>query len=264
MRTRPTIQAVDDPESTFYVLMRPGHEPVTADWPHPLLELAPDAVRLPSVTTITGHGTNYSKSSIVVSLAMNTEWVSPITQERRDLLAHRRRLAALKAWRAARPGRFLRSGRKRAKNAFVSEEELREVHSRHWVGFQSLRSISKERWQEWGYSSANTCMNSIHEAIRAYGLRTHDQGTMTARSNRARSSRRPGEDKRTHRLRLRRERGEIRGVQCVAIKTLPGRGRGDRCSMPALTGRTYCFAHDPEKADKRAQILAVARASRVS
>ena len=175
MRTRPTIQAVDDPESTFYVLMRPGHEPVTADWPHPLLELAPDAVRLPSVTTITGHGTNYSKSSIVVSVAMNTEWVSPITQERRDLLAHRRRLAALKAWRAARPGRFLRTGRKRAKNAFVSEEELREVHSRHWVGFQSLRSISKERWQEWGYSSANTCMNSIHQAIKAYGLRTHDQ-----------------------------------------------------------------------------------------
>lgn len=42
-----TIQAIDEPESTVYVLRRPGHPPVMADWPQPLLEIAPDAVRLP-------------------------------------------------------------------------------------------------------------------------------------------------------------------------------------------------------------------------
>ena len=45
-----TIQAIDDPESTFYVLRRPGHEHVYAHWPHPLLELAPHAVWLTAVS----------------------------------------------------------------------------------------------------------------------------------------------------------------------------------------------------------------------
>jgi hypothetical protein len=220
-------------------------------------------VRLPSITTITGNHTNYSRSSIVVSLSVNTvELVSPVTQERRDELAHRRRLAALKAWRAARPRRFLKTGRKRAKTAFVSEEELREVHSRHWVGFQSLRSISKERWREWGYASANSCMNSLHEAIKAYGMRTHDRKTMAVRSNRARSTRLPGESEAAHTRRLRIARGEIRGVQCAAVKTRYGRGRGEQCSLPALTGRNYCWAHDPEREEERQRILADARSRR--
>ncbi len=44
----PTIQAVDDPESTFYVLRRPGLPDVHADWPHPLHELCPEAIRIPA------------------------------------------------------------------------------------------------------------------------------------------------------------------------------------------------------------------------
>lgn len=43
-----TIQAFDEAEGTIYVLFRTGKKPVSAAWPHPLLELAPDAVRLPS------------------------------------------------------------------------------------------------------------------------------------------------------------------------------------------------------------------------
>lgn len=46
-----TIQAVDgagEDGSTLYVLSRTGQEPITAYWPQPLLELCPDAVRIPT------------------------------------------------------------------------------------------------------------------------------------------------------------------------------------------------------------------------
>lgn len=45
-----TIQAFDDPDGTIYLLRRDGHEDVLAEWPQPLLALAPNATRLPSVT----------------------------------------------------------------------------------------------------------------------------------------------------------------------------------------------------------------------
>lgn len=45
-----TIQAFDDPDGTIYLLRRDGHADVLAEVPQPLLQLAPDAIRLPSVT----------------------------------------------------------------------------------------------------------------------------------------------------------------------------------------------------------------------
>jgi hypothetical protein len=44
----PTIQAVDTDDETLYVLRAPGEDPVVAYWPQPLLELRPDAVRVPA------------------------------------------------------------------------------------------------------------------------------------------------------------------------------------------------------------------------
>lgn len=38
------IYAVDEPDSTFYVLSRRGHFVAAADWPHPLQKAYPDAV----------------------------------------------------------------------------------------------------------------------------------------------------------------------------------------------------------------------------
>jgi hypothetical protein len=43
---KPTIQAVDEPEGTIYVLRRPGRPPLYHSWPQPLLQLEPEAVRI--------------------------------------------------------------------------------------------------------------------------------------------------------------------------------------------------------------------------
>lgn len=37
------IYAVDEPDSTFYVLSRRGHFVAAADWPHPLQKAYPEA-----------------------------------------------------------------------------------------------------------------------------------------------------------------------------------------------------------------------------
>ena len=44
----PSIQAVDDPDGTIYILRRPGMDPVMAPWPQPLLLLEPTALMIES------------------------------------------------------------------------------------------------------------------------------------------------------------------------------------------------------------------------
>jgi len=46
----PTIQAIDTNEETFYVLRECGKVVATADWPHPLELLRPDARRITCYT----------------------------------------------------------------------------------------------------------------------------------------------------------------------------------------------------------------------
>jgi len=48
-----TIQALETGDETWYVLRRDDLEPVVAYWPHPLLELEPDAIRISSWDTQT-------------------------------------------------------------------------------------------------------------------------------------------------------------------------------------------------------------------
>lgn len=40
----PSIQAVDDPDGTIYILRRHGFDPVMAPWPQPLIVLEPSAI----------------------------------------------------------------------------------------------------------------------------------------------------------------------------------------------------------------------------
>jgi hypothetical protein len=45
-RPYPTIQAVEESESTMYVLRRPGHVALWAHWPSHLLHVCPEAIRI--------------------------------------------------------------------------------------------------------------------------------------------------------------------------------------------------------------------------
>jgi hypothetical protein len=69
-----TIQAFDDPDGTIYLLRREGMADVTADWPHPLMLLAPHAVRLPSIT---GSDT---RDGITVHIADNSGYIGKVNR----------------------------------------------------------------------------------------------------------------------------------------------------------------------------------------
>lgn len=59
-----TIQAFDgagEDGTTLYVLERPGEKPLSAHWPHPLYEVCPDAVMLPSY----GFEINHSEPTLL-------------------------------------------------------------------------------------------------------------------------------------------------------------------------------------------------------
>jgi len=259
-----TIQAVDTGDETLYVLRREGREPITAYWPQPLLEIEPRAVRIHSWQHDTGH-------RMAVFVAPDTSFFRrgghdslgiTLKQKRADRKLLRERNEQLKLWRRQRPGRFLRTGRKHNKSAKLSEADIRVIQQRHWTGYESLRSICREMWQEKGFASDKSMLNTICDTLSSYGLRKRSQAEMTARSNRDRSMRLPGEDKPAFRKRRRRETGEIRGVICAAVKTRYGKGRGERCERPALEGSAYCVAHDPRLGSQRSENLRLARSMR--
>lgn len=258
-----TIQAVDTGDETIYVLRREGHEPVMAHWPQPLLEMEPGAVRIRSLGAESTHG-------IAVYVGPVTDFRRgghdslgiTLKQKRADREALRERNEQLKLWRRQRPGRFLRSGRKHNKSAKLSEADIRAIQWRHYTGYESLRSICREMWEEKGFASDKSMLNTICDTLSSYGLKKRSREEMTARSNRDRSMRLPGEGKNAFRKRRRRETGEIRGVMCAAVKTRYGKGRGERCQRPALEGSHYCVSHDPDRAAWRDENLRRSRAAR--
>lgn len=199
-----TIQAIDEPGETFYVLRRSGHAPVVAEWPHPLLEIAPHAVRLPSLV---GQELGQRYTFVVGSNTVRAPTYGDRfqTAEKASL---RKRMRQLKAWRKARPKRFLRTGRKRNRSALINEETLRAVHRRHWVDYESIRSIARQHWQEWGYASYKSCASGLYETLMAYGLQLHSCSEMTARANRQRRKRPLDESANDYKKRKRRESRE--------------------------------------------------------
>ena len=252
-----TIQAVDEAESTIYILRRPGHEPVMAYWPQPLLEIAPDAVRIASWVE-----PDVRREGIVVSVAVE----APLDDFRSEwsvgLPGIRKRAERLRVWREQRHRRFLRTGRKHNKGARLSEEDIRTIQRRHYTGYESLRSICRELWQEKGYASANSMLNTLCSTLDSYGLRKRSQAEMTAHSNRMRSTRLEGEGKNEFKRRRRRELGQAHGRVCAATKTRYGKGRGERCQLAALNDSEFCRFHDPRHEESNRKILEHTRSHR--
>jgi hypothetical protein len=61
-----TIYAQDEPQGTIYILTRPNGTTLYHEWPHPLLELEPNAVWLESTTiSNTGSGSSYAFTAII-------------------------------------------------------------------------------------------------------------------------------------------------------------------------------------------------------
>lgn len=263
--TGPTIQAIDTDDDTIYVLHRPGHDPIAAYWPHPLLELEPDAERIAS------WGEPGIRQGIVVQVGPETEFARggrdtmgtargpTIKKQREERKRLKTRTEQLKLWRRQRPRRFLRTGRKHNKSARLSEADIRRIQWRHYVGYESLRSICREQWQEKGYASDKSMLNTVCDTLKAYGLRKRSPSEMTAHTNRMRSTRLEGETKNEFKRRRRRELGQAHGRVCEAVKTRYGKGRGEQCRHAALNDSSYCRYHDHRYAEANSEHLANAR-----
>jgi hypothetical protein len=266
--TGPTIQAIDTDDDTIYVLHRPGQDPIAAYWPHPLLELEPDAERIASwrepdirqgIVVQVGPETEFARGG---RETMGTTFTKRRQREERKLL--KTKTEQLQLWRRRRPRRFLRTGRKHSKSARLSEADIRRIQWRHYVGYESLRSICREQWQEKGYASDKSMLNTVCDTLKAYGLRKRSPSEMTAHTNRMRSTRLEGETKNEFRRRRRRELGQAHGRVCEAVKTRYGKGRGEQCQRAALDDSTFCSNHDPRYQERNAEILEHARSSRAA
>jgi hypothetical protein len=128
---------------------------------------------------------------------------------------------------------------------FITAGVLRAAYDLYLTGL-SLRRVAEMVLDQTTYRNAKSCANSIHDQWRVNGWPLRDRGA----ASRAASWRHSLARDREHRLNLRRQRGEIRGIRCAAVKTRYGKGRGERCQRPALDGGRYCRYHEPALRDE--------------
>lgn len=59
--------------------------------------------------------------------------------------------------------------------ALLTRDQIFAVHKLHTTGGLSMREISRRGWQQWGYSSSHSCLNSLCELLDSYGLDRRDR-----------------------------------------------------------------------------------------
>lgn len=88
----------------------------------------------------------------------------------------------------------------------INPAQARAIHAKHQQG-TSLREISRHTWQTLGYKTPESCLLGIAAALRREGLHYLDQAQATAKANRDRTLRQPGETIQAFKRRRRREHG---------------------------------------------------------
>jgi Zn finger protein HypA/HybF involved in hydrogenase expression len=106
-------------------------------------------------------------------------------------------------------GRVLtkRGGWHRPDRYRFSRRQINAIHRIHIEYAISLREICRILAPRMGYASVNSCLETLRENLRYYGLSARTQGQATAMSNRARRQRPLGESKNEYKRRRRREYG---------------------------------------------------------
>lgn len=149
-----------------------------------------------------------------------------------------------------------RSGYQLGGHSYLGTEEFYAATYQRYLELRSIRRVANEVWREHGYASLGSCANTLHEAWRARGWATYTRGHANLRHGRARR----GQLDPVHRHALRRQRGEIRGVQCHGVRLQPP-AVGRRCKLAARSGSEFCRFHDPAL---REQVVAVAARARAA
>jgi hypothetical protein len=145
---------------------------------------------------------------------------------------------------------------------WLSETQIRDAHQAHVAG-KSIRSIAADLARGTRYTPHSLTSTLPREwKRRGWFVRTKLDATILSSTVHGLLPRDQAKRDKAYVASQRRARGEVRDVQCAAIKTRYGKGRGERCRRYALAGDEYCIAHSPARAQERAAHLEAARARR--
>lgn len=148
-----------------------------------------------------------------------------------------------------------------SKASLLTREQIFAVHKLHIDGGLSMREISRRGYRQWGYSSANSCLNSLLDLLDGYGLERRDRIVASVKAStthglRPRSGRKPGY---LEIRRARRHEREGSRPPCAGVR-LNYPGKGTPCGLLAMVGSEFCVAHDPTRETARLEHLARIRA----
>lgn len=146
---------------------------------------------------------------------------------------------------------------------YIKPSLLREAYDLYLQGL-STRRVAALIVDRTEYANAKTCAVQICSQWRQLGWPLRDRIVATTATSwkHGLSARDPAKRDADHRRRQRIARGEIQDVQCAAIKTRYGKGRGERCQRPAMLDGKYCHNHEPRLRDHVCEHLADVRARR--
>ncbi|HEY8723417.1 MAG TPA: hypothetical protein VIL92_06110 [Gaiellaceae bacterium] len=124
------------------------------------------------------------------------------------------------------------------------------LHHLHWEQRVPINELGRRYWQRFGYKSAQACGNAISHHFRKFGWQTHDRIEMTVQAS-TKNGLSPRDWK---------QRKAVRAAAGLTQKGKERQPRCARCERAAMRGADFCFSHNPERADQRAEMTAKMRA----
>ncbi len=139
----------------------------------------------------------------------------------------------------------------RGVDPYLTFDQVRACHRLYMAG-ESLRSIARQIHPRTRYASVASCANGLHRQFVLLGLPRRERAEATGAANRARGT---GLTRRELAIR----RGDILGRPlCAGVRQRYPR-KGAPCGARAQADSDFCVAHDPDRADERAEFLRRAR-----
>jgi hypothetical protein len=122
-----------------------------------------------------------------------------------------------------------------------------ELYRLHWRDGRSVRELLAPVWQQWGYRSHASAVNTVLDTWKAQRWPVRSRITQVRLSNRRKYGppRTKAERKRAARVRAGGQR------RCAATNR-----RGTRCKRWATPGSPFCFNHCPDRAQQRQELAA--------
>ena len=141
---------------------------------------------------------------------------------------------------------------------YLTFDQVRACHRLYMAG-ESIRSIARQIHPRTRYASVASCANGLHQQFVLLGLPRRDRIAASVAASTIHGLSRRGQRDRDHRRAQRRASGDILDrPPCAGVRVQYPR-KGAPCQRPAQVGSDYCIAHDPTRAEERAERLRRAR-----